>query len=57
MTKSIFSAMVQSIVVEKAWRQAELDLAGYNDIHSVRKQKEMNTDTQFIFILVHIPGS
>lgn len=54
-TKSIYSVMVQSIDVEKAWWQ-ELDLAGYNGIHSVRKQRDMNIDTSSFSSLYAFQG-
>lgn len=56
MAKSIYEVMLQFVVVEKAWRQ-ELELAGYKDIHSIRKQKKINTDTQFTFFFLYVPGS
>lgn len=56
MTKSIYDVMLQFVVVEKAWWQ-ELDLAGDKDIHSIRKQKKINDDTQFTFFSLYIPGS
>lgn len=42
-------------MVEKAWWQ-ELDLAGYKDIHSIRKQKKITTDTLSSFYMFQDPS-
>lgn len=46
--------MLSFTVVEKAWWQ-ELDLAGYRDIHSIRKQKKITTDTRSSFYMFQDP--